>query len=311
MKPLHIVTPLLDSRPLSEILGAQVKLKMEALQPAASFKIRGVGLACQDSYNSGARKLVCASGGNAGYAVAYAGGQLGMKVEVIVPETTPAKLRLLIESEGAQVTTYGKDWDAAHVYATELAHSADTAYIHPFDDPRLWRGHATLVQELVYQTEKPDAVVVAVGGGGLMLGVLQGLWDVGWQDVRVIAVETQGTASFARSVEAGQLVTLEKIDSIATTLGARTVAAETLNWTSKHPIIPLVVSDRQALDACLRFVNDHRVLVEPACGAALAAGYTNAASLQGVKSVVFIVCGGAGVDLQLLKTWNQKVSQSA
>lgn len=307
MKRLHIHTPLIDSLPLSKASGSPAKLKMDALQPAASFKIRGVGRACQDSYAAGARRLVCASGGNAGYAVAYAARQLGLPAEIVVPETTPERSLELIRAEGATVTIRGVDWNASHEYASSLAKNEGAAYIHPFDDPRLWEGHATLVEELAGETEKPGAVVVSVGGGGLLLGVLHGLQKVGWQDVPVIAVETEGAASFARSVEAGELVTLERIDTIATTLGSRRVAAEALAWAQRHPVIPWVISDRQALDACFRFAEDHRVLVEPACGAALAVGYAGIAPLNGLSSVVYEVCGGSGVSLELLEKWDKKV----
>jgi len=153
---------------------------------------------------------------------------------------------------------------------------------------------------------KPGALVVSVGGVGLLCGVLEGLHQKGWKDVPVLAVETEGTASFAASVRAGRLVTLDRIAYVATTLGARTVAAEALAWTQRHPITPWVVTDRAAVEACLRFADEHRVLVEPACGAALSAGYGRAAPLQGREPILIIVCGGAGVSLRLLEEWKQK-----
>lgn len=238
MNPIHIRTPLLESLPLSAVLGAPVWLKMEALQPVGSFKIRGVGLACQESLQAGYDRVICSSGGNAGYAVAYAGRQLGLRVDVFVPVSTPAWIMELIRREGARVQVFGDTWDEAHTYASELARRENAAYIHPFDDPRLWRGHASLVQEVAEAGLKPGIVVLSVGGGGLMLGVLQGLHSNGWGDVPVLAVETEGTASFARSIAAGKLVTLEGITSIATSLGAKRVAAETLTWAQKHAIAP-------------------------------------------------------------------------
>jgi L-serine/L-threonine ammonia-lyase len=150
-------------------------------------------------------------------------------------------------------------------------------------------------------------VVVSVGGGGLLCGLLEGLHQVGWKDVPVLAVETEGAASFAASVRAGCLVTLDRITSVATTLGARTVAAEALAWTRRHRITPWTVTDRAAVDACLRFADEHRVLVEPACGASLAAVYGRARPLQDLDPVVIIVCGGAGVSLRLLEEWKAKV----
>src|SRR3972149_6436841 len=112
MKPIHIATPLWESPALSASMGALVLLKMEALQPIGSFKARGIGAACQASPEAGARSLVCASGGNAGYAVAYAGHQIGIPVTVVVPKTKPAWLQSLIRREGATVSVHGDSWDA-------------------------------------------------------------------------------------------------------------------------------------------------------------------------------------------------------
>lgn len=303
---LHVCTALWESRPLSEILGAPVFLKMEAFQPVGSFKIRGMGLACQHARRTGARRLVSSSGGNAGYAIAYAGRRLNMPVTIVVPQRASARSRELIRGEGAEVIEHGDAWDDSHLYAIRLAPQLDGAYIHPFDDPLVWAGHATMMHEAAQAGIKPGAVVVSVGGGGLLCGVLQGMHDAGWTDVPVLAVETKGADSFAASVAAGRIVTLERIASIATTLGARTVAAEALAWTRRHQILPWIVSDRSAVNACLRFADDHRVLVEPACGAALSTVYERAEALQERGPVLVIVCGGAGATSALLTEWERR-----
>jgi L-serine/L-threonine ammonia-lyase len=229
-----------------------------------------------------------------------------MKVTIVVPITTPELAKERIRREGATVLIHGATWDDAHEYAKHLAKQTESSYIHPFDDPLVWQGHATMVREIARSGFKPGAMVVAVGGGGLLCGVVQGLHAVGWSDVPVLAVETEGASSFAQSVEAGHLVTLDAIDSLATTLGARRVTAEALDWSRRHEIIPWTVSDRQAVDACLAFADDHRVLVEPACGAALTAVYTSAPPLVGRESVVVVVCGGAGVSRALLQAWDRE-----
>ncbi len=300
---LHHRTPLWDSRPMGQLLRAPVFLKMEALQPVGSFKLRGMGAACQDAVEQGAGRLVSSSGGNAGYAVAYAGRRLGVPVTIVVPSRTSNRSRDLILGEGAEVTEFGEAWDDSHMYAVRLADGPGAAYIHPFDDPRAWAGHATMLHEAAESGIKPGAVVVSVGGGGLLCGVAQGMSDVGWGDVPILAVETRGADSFAASVAAGRLVTLEAITSLATTLGARTVAPAALAWAGRREIVPWVVSDRSAVEACLRFADDHRVLVEPACGASLAAAYEQAPALRGVGPVLVIVCGGAGVTRALLEKW--------
>lgn len=304
MNSLHVRTPLWESRPLSAALGSRVYLKLEALQPTGSFKIRGVGRACQLSRAEGARKLVASSGGNAGYAVAYAGRRLGLPVTVVLPETTSPLMQGRVEAEGATVIQHGSAWDDSHSFALALAHKESAAYIHPFDDPRLWEGHATLIEEIREDGVRPDIVVVAVGGGGLLCGVLQGLHQVGWQDVPVCTVETEGAASFARSVEVGELITLERLTSVATSLGARRVSSRALAWTDSHDIHTCKVSDAAAVRGVLRFADDHRLLVEPACGAALSVAYDRAEALAGRKTVLIVLCGGAGVTQELLVKWS-------
>ena len=306
IKALHSRTPIWQSRPMSESLGVPVFLKMETFQPVGSFKLRGMGAACQHACRNGAKHLVSSSGGNAGYAVAYSGRILGAPVTIVVPKRTSARARELMRGEGAEVIEHGEAWDDSHVYAIQLAGRMDGAYIHPFDDPSAWAGHATMIHEAAEEVAKPGAVAVSVGGGGLLCGVTRGMEEVGWSDVPVLAVETRGADSFATAVAAGKLVTLDAITSIATTLGARTVAAEALAWAGRREIVPWVVSDRSAVEACLRFADDHRVLVEPACGASLSAVYDRAEPLRNRGPVLIIVCGGAGVTRGLLASWEQQ-----
>jgi len=211
-----------------------------------------------------------------------------------------------------------QSWDDADALAMKLAKQPGYAYIPPFNHPDIWEGVATVIQESAAQLpEKPSAVVVSVGGGGLMAGVLQGMQDVGWNEVPLIAMETKGANCFDAAVQAGKLVTLDEITSIAKSLGARTVAAKALEWTHKHKIINHVCSDQEAVLACERFADDHRMLVEPACGASLACvyerlfkGWKEQGKLAELKSVLVIVCGGNIVSLKALKEWKEKLGLS-
>jgi L-serine/L-threonine ammonia-lyase len=306
MHPLHIVSPIWESPALSAAIGTPVLLKMDALQPATSFKIRGMGRLCQERAAAGARRFVCASGGNAGLATAYAGRQLGLPTTIVVPQRTGAHARALIRREGAELIEHGDAWDEAHAFAQTLL-DAETAYIHPFDDPLVWAGNATIVEELAAQGVRPGALVVSVGGGGLLCGVVEGLIAQGWHDVPVLAVETEGAASYAAALAAGAPVRLATIHSIAVTLSARQVALRAVELAQTHPIVSWLVSDRVAVDACLQFADDQRILVEPACGAALAAVAQQAAPLVGRDPIVVVVCGGAGVSLDLLRQWDAQL----
>jgi L-serine/L-threonine ammonia-lyase len=300
--PLHVTTPLIESDAYRRA-GQRVWLKMEALQPSGSFKLRGVGHACEVLAARGARRLLSSSGGNAGLAVAYAGRRLGVPVTIVVPETTLERLRALIRQQGAEVVVHGGSWMEANEHLMSLRQPTD-AFVHPFDDPLLWDGHSSMIDEVAIRGPRPDAVVLAVGGGGLLCGVLQGLHAHGWADVPVVAVETEGAASLAAAIAAGRPVLLPAITSIATSLGARQVSDRAFAWTRQHPVHSAVVSDAEAVRACLELADDHRVIVEPACGAALAvAVHRPVPVLRDAANVLVIVCGGVGVTYPQLTSW--------
>jgi L-serine/L-threonine ammonia-lyase len=303
--PLHIHTPLIESLPLSESTSKRIWLKMENAQPASSFKIRGIGLLCERGKRDGVGRFISSSGGNAGYAAAYAGRRLGIQTTVFVPETTPHDARRKIASQGAEVQVAGSVWDEADLEARALAEKVDGLYISPFDHPLIWEGHATIVDEIAREMNRPDAVILSVGGGGLLCGVIEGLRRNGWQDVAVLAVETEGTASLAASLACGRLVTLDRITGVATSLGAKTVARGAFERAQRHRVQSVVVTDREAVDACVRFADDHRCLVEPACGASLALAYSRPESLAQAESVVIVVCGGMGVTLDKIQGWRE------
>ena len=299
---LHIETPLVESCALSAITGSSVWLKLEALQPSGSFKIRGIGYACETYRAQGAQRFVSSSAGNAGLAVAYAGRQLGVPVTVVVPETTTERAKELLQLEKAEVIVQGASWQEANGFALSLLGSSD-AFLHPFDDPLLWKGHATLVDEVFHAGLKPDAVVLSVGGGGLLSGVLEGLHRNDWNDIPVFAVETTGAASFHAALDADHTVELEQITSIATTLGAKRVCEKAFQWSKHHPIHSVLVSDQRALSACERFLADQRILVEPACGASLAIAYDNAPELERFSNILIVVCGGATSTIDQIREW--------
>ncbi len=307
MQTLHIVSPLIESRALSRLSGKNIALKLEAVQPPGSFKIRGIGLACQEYVQRGAKRFISSSGGNAGIAVAYAGRHMRVPVVVVVPETTSERAKALIQLEGAQVIVHGATWQEANALAISMVTPSD-AFLHPFDDPLLWRGHASMIDEVAQSGMKPDVVVLSVGGGGLLCGVVEGLHRNGWADVPVIAVETEGAASFAAAVQAGQPTELAAITSIASSLGAKKVCEQAFEWTKRHTIHSALVSDQAAVMACQRFIADHRLVVEPACGAALAAVYDRVALLQPFQSVLVIVCGGVTATAEQLQHWSEQLA---
>lgn len=300
--PLHLDTPLLESRPLSLASGRRLWLKLDALQPSGSFKMRGIGRACEVHHQRGAARFVTSSGGNAGLAVAHAGRRLAVPVRVVVPETTTETAVALLRREGAEVVVHGASWQEANDLATSELGPAD-AYIHPFDDPLIWDGHASMIDEVARAGLAPEAVVLSVGGGGLLCGVAAGLRRQGWDHVPIVSVETEGAASFQAAITAGHPVALERIASVATSLGAKRVCARAVDWWRERPIRNVLVSDGAALEACERFLADHRILVEPACGASLALAYEAHAALADFGTVLVVVCGGATATIDQIRRW--------
>ncbi|XP_053815681.1 serine dehydratase-like isoform X2 [Vidua chalybeata] len=315
-KPFHIVSPVLESMSLSKAVGTKVFMKLENVQPSGSFKIRGIGHLCQDAAKKGCRHFVCSSGGNAGLAAAYAARKLGLPITVVVPSSSgPTPVRKL-EELGATVEVYGKVWDDANSRAQELAKTEGWVSIPPFDHPLVWEGHASLVRELKDSLEaKPGAIVVAVGGGGLLAGVVAGLQQVGWQDVPIVAAETLGAHSFHEALKAGRLVTLPDITSVATCLGAKTVAARALECARECQVLSQVVEDAEAVRAVEQFLDEERMLVEPACGAPLAVLYSGRLQrLQSegrlrspLRSVLLVLCGGSNIHTAQLRALKSRL----
>ena len=283
--------------------------------------------------------LISSSGGNAGLAVATVGAKLGLPTQVVVPQTTKPVVIGTLQSLGATVTVHGEHWNAADALARQrvqdLAENAanDTvaAYISPYDHPLLWTGHSTLVDEIVHDVpsflSEGGTLIVSVGGGGLLCGALEGLAryqaaaaassSSSSRTTTVVAAETQGASSFGQAWQAGRVVRLPSIDSVATSLGALEVTPVSLERAQQHVragghVHSAQCTDAEAVEACLRFAKDHRILVEPACGAALAVVYSERLRQQILLEpdhvqgpIVIEVCGGSGVTIELLTKWKE------
>ncbi|MBN3786016.1 pyridoxal-phosphate dependent enzyme [Burkholderia sp. Ac-20353] len=300
---LHIETPLIKSRALSLKTGRTILLKLEGLQPSGSFKLRGVGFACEEHKRRGARRFITASGGNAGCAVAYAGRELGIPVTVVVPQTTSERAKSIIRGEEAEVVVHGANFGESNAYALSMLGDGD-AYLPAFDDPLLWEGHATMVEEIARQTERPDLLVCSVGGGGLLAGVIEGLRRVGWSDIPVLTVETEGADSYDQALKAGEPVALPKIQSIATSLGANKVTARIVALAKEHQIRNCLVTDAEAIQGSVTLLEEHRLLTEPACGASVAALARVPEYFPDAQRIVVIACGGVGTTSQQLLEWS-------
>ncbi|SDZ63075.1 pyridoxal-phosphate dependent enzyme [Pseudomonas sp. NFIX28] len=299
---LHIRTPLI-LHPGLTTATRRIWLKLENLQPGGSFKMRGLGLLCTQAARQGKRRVVCPSGGNAGLATAMAAASLGLQACIVVPQTTAQTTRERIARTGAEVLVHGQVWDEANERALQLSSAADSEYVPAFDHPVLWQGHSSMVDEILEDCPQVDTIVVSVGGGGLLAGILTGLLHHQRQDCRIIACETTGSASFAAGLAAGHPVKLAKVDTVASSLGAAQVAAWPLQQIQAFAHQSLVLSDAEAILGVVRYADDLRQLVEPACGVSLAVAYLDHPAIAAARDVVIVVCGGVSISARQVADW--------
>ncbi|KAF2626092.1 tryptophan synthase beta subunit-like PLP-dependent enzyme [Macroventuria anomochaeta] len=326
-------TPLIHSTTLSKSAGCQIYLKLENLQPSGSFKSRGIGnllLSHLSSLSSPTDRekihFYSSSGGNAGLACVCAAVSLGSPATIVVPlSTTAFMIEKIREAGAAEIVQEGTSWYEADAYMREVVipeaerRGEKPVYVPPFDAQEIWDGHATMVPEVLEDLgQAPDVVVCSVGGGGLFTGLMLGREQAKekGEGIKVLAVETEGADSLALSLKEGKLSTLPAITSIATTLGARTVAKQAYEYAKSDAVKSVVLKDREAMEGCVRFADDERIMVEASCGVSLALCYGRKLrqvmpELTEASKVVIVVCGGKNVTTNMLQTWNEQLKQPA
>ncbi|KFY20460.1 hypothetical protein V493_07677, partial [Pseudogymnoascus sp. VKM F-4281 (FW-2241)] len=255
-------------------------------QPSGSFKSRGIGhLIALASTRTQNPHFYCSSGGNAGLACATACLTLSHPCTIVVPSATMQFMVVKLRALGATVHQAGRNWKEADNYLREhvMGRSSsapgscavEEVYVPPFDHPDIWEGASSMVPELEKQMKSSggyDGVVCSVGGGGLLVGIADGLRQAGrTKQVGILAVETEGAASLATSLEAGENVTLDGITSIATSLGCVKVADRALAVAQQDGVEVAVLSDAQAAMGSVHLADLERILAEAACGVSVAA----------------------------------------
>jgi L-serine/L-threonine ammonia-lyase len=291
-KRMYLETPLFQTKTGKS--PASIWFKMECYQPTGSFKIRGMEYAVSYYKQQGYKSFVASSGGNAGYSLAYVCSELHIPLTVYVPLSTSESMVRRIQSTGATVIQIGDFFHEADFHARNEVKKTGAAYISPFDDPLLWQGHSTVIDECCRAMQEPDKLIVSVGGGGFLCGILEGLERNQWNKVQVIAAETEGAASFQAGKEVGYPVEIN-LDTIATSLAAKKVATEAVEWSKKRKIDSFIVTDKQAVLASYSLAKQYNIITEPACGAALAYIY-NDNIISNTKENI-MVCGGVNYDI--------------
>ena len=293
--PYVVRTPTLPLGRLSADLGRPVVGKFELLQHTGSFKVRGAFSRMQSlSESERAAGVVAVSGGNHGLAVAYAARVLGIEASVIMPATAAPASVQQVRADGADLVVVDT---ITEVFARAVAEvEAGKVLVHPFADPAVVAGQGTLALELYEDAPEITDVIASVGGGGMITGVAAALKALN-PAIRIWGVETEGADVMTRSLRAGEPVTLESITSIATTLGAPTVAPLTLAGVRELVEEVLVVPDAAAVRGIEMLAATAKVVTEPATGCTWAAALRLRDRLPADACLALVLCGGnAGLD---------------
>jgi threonine dehydratase len=288
-----IESPLDPAPNLSRRLGNQVLLKREDLQPVFSFKLRGaynrmVSLSPAELE----RGVIAASAGNHAQGVALAAGRLGCRAVIVMPVTTPQMKVRSVAARGAEVLLHGDTYDEACAEAKRLERERNLTFIHPFDDPEVIAGQGTIALEILRQcSEPPDAIYVAVGGGGLIAGVAAYVKSL-WPRVQVIGVEPVDADAMTRSLACGERVRLEQVGLFADGVAVRQVGELTFELARQY-VDAMVTVDTDEICAAIKDVfEDTRSILEPA-GALAVAGMKKDVQERGLsgRTLVAIACG--------------------
>jgi len=298
-------TPLLTSRTLSEATGFDVRIKAENFQRTGSYKIRGpLNKFPQLTEEQRRRGVICSSAGNHAQGVALAARIHGMKAVVCMAKNaTPSKIEAT-KAYGAEVVLHGMIWDEANEKAKQLVEERGYTYIHPFDDLQLIAGQGTLGLEVYEDFPQVDVAVVPIGGGGLISGVSMALKQSN-PKIKIIGVESSDGPGMKRSVEAGHVVTLDKIDCIIDGLRVKRVGENTFNIVQRFVDDIVTLPDKDIFDAMIWIMSHCKLVVEGAAAAPVAA------LLHGLikaprGSKVAVVLSGGNVNLDQLRglKWN-------
>lgn len=298
-------TPVLRSTTLSAITGAQVYLKAELFQKCGSYKVRGpLNVLAQMKPDLRQKGIICSSAGNHAQGVALAARVHGVPA-VVVMATHARKAKIdATRAYGAEVILHGAIWDDAYAKSLEIMRERELTYVHPFDDPVLIAGQGGVGLELIEDVPELDTVIVPIGGGGLISGCAMAIKAMNPR-VRIIGVEAAQAPGMKRSVEAGRVVTLDRVGPMIDGLVVRRVGEYTLD-VCRHFVDDIVLVDEQTIfDTVVWLMQRCKLVTEGAAAAPVAALLSRSINMRPNERVACVLSGG-NVDLSDLqgKTFN-------
>jgi threonine dehydratase len=285
-------SPCPPSIPLSEITGMKIFCKLDNLQRTGSFKERGARNAlAQLSRDQQKRGVIAASAGNHAQALAYQGNLLGIPATVVMPRFAPLIKVSTCQQLGATVILHGEGFGEARARAHEIAEEHGLAYIDGYDDPAIIAGQGTMGLEIVEQVPGVEAVIVPVGGAGLLAGVSLAVKTLR-PDTKIVAVEAENVASFSAALEAGKPTKITMRPTLADGLAIPEVGANAFQIARPLVDLTVIMTEEEIALAILRLVELEKSVVEGAAATPLAACMSGRLKELVGKRVVLLLCGG-------------------
>ncbi|KAI5952008.1 CHA1 [Candida jiufengensis] len=315
----------------------RIFFKNEMEHSSGSFKLRGIGNLVKVSIENARSKgiplerihVFASSGGNAGLAAAYSAKFYKVPCTVVIPTIAKPIIQSKLKDYGAKVILFGNSINEADQYLRNIISSADQdiypIYCHPFDNPEIWEGHSSLVDEITQQIGENDinkikGFVCSFGGGGLYNGLYQGMIK---NNIKgdILLVETAQAPTLTETIKANNIITLNKVNSLATSLACSYTTKQSLQYykikTNGIKSSLDLIDDMDALRACIAYKKCCNKTVEPACGTALSVCYNridllykNLSHLKEDDILVIVVCGGSCTTDEDLKQFEQMVRKS-
>jgi threonine dehydratase len=291
-------TPCSLSQTLSELTGTRCHVKLEHLQMTGSFKERGAAnLLLQLTPHERGRGVVAASAGNHGLAVAFHAARLGIAATIVMPSGAPLVKVTSARRYGADVVLHGANYDEAYDLACTLRDERGAVFVHPFDDARVVAGQGTLGLEVLEQVDGLDAVLVPVGGGGLIAGVALAV-KAHRPSVRVIGVQAAAVPAMQRSLQAGHRVRVPAGATIADGIAVRQCGEIAFALAAGRVDEMVAVDEEELANAVLHLLEIEKTVVEGAGAAPLAALLNRRLGLEGRR--VALVLSGGNIDVTML-----------
>ncbi len=292
-------TTLLHSKSFSTMSDANIYLKLENMQTTGAFKVRGAyNKLANLSIEEREKGVVAASAGNHAQGVAFSATKLGMQSTIFMPIFTPPLKVLATKGYGANVVLMGDSFDDAFIGSQEYTKEHNATYIHPFNDPLIIAGQGTIGLEVYEQMPDVDAVIVPIGGGGLIAGIAMAIKEMN-PKVKVIGVNAAGAASMVGSLKANEVITLPSVSTIADGIAVKTPGNLTFDLVQKYVDDVVTVTDTEIAHTAYLMLQRAKILAEPAGVTSVAAALFRKANLKGMN-VVPIVSGG-NINMQILE----------